>query len=597
MNIRISAEKLESFVGDVRPVWLISDENLKHEAIKWSLVGDAVKMKTYRGCDHGNFSYGVMLTFIKEGSATVVAEHADKKYECRVTARKMRDFSGKKLNFYRGDLHEHTTPEHTHDKFLVRTDYSYPDYLNYIKNANQRDFAAISDHASTIDLENFYRGASSYEEMRDEMEPVIFPGCEGEIMYTEEDRFGIPYRYSGELLTFNADNYCYSQTFEEFFYTMRNNPFAFGIFAHPHVIGGSTRGVWNYRPRLYHPKALTDLVKYVEVLGCPQGRENLLHEYVYSEALDAGFRLSTSCGSDQHHTWDFDLFPDAMIIMAPEKSREAFLDALLNLRAYACESGNIKLRVNVNGYDAPCDLPETNKYHFSVKIDYFREDSSTRPIRCEVISDGGKTLKTVEGESLESFEFDIESDTARWFYLRFVDSNTYRTFSPPIFTGRSVIPYEIDSLTPISKEKFSITEKSGKDASDLINNDPTSEWEADGTSAEFVIDMGEERCVSALGNYAVGLIRPRVGNVGDIMAKMEAAFPVDYRISTSTDGKNYTLADEGIFRTFSGEEIVKFEPRKARLVKLELLSTVGSRLGRAPYDKIPMKLAELTLFE
>ena len=81
------------------------------------------------------------------------------------------------------------------------------------------------------------------------------------------------------------------------------------------------------------------------------------------------------------------------------------------------------------------------------------------------------------------------------------------------------------------------------------------------------------------------------------MAKMEAAFPVDYRISTSTDGKNYTLADEGIFRTFSGEEIVKFEPRKARLVKLELLSTVGSRLGRAPYDKIPMKLAELTLFE
>lgn len=597
MSVRISTKELESFIGDVRPVWLISDENLKYESIKWALEGDAVKMKTYGGYDHGNFSYGVMLTFVKEGKAKITAAFGDDVFECNVTSRAMRDFSGKKLNFYRGDLHAHTTSEHKHDKFLTRTEYFYPDYLNYIKNANQRDFAVISDHASTMDLENFYRGASSYEEMRDEMEPIVFPGCEGEIMYTEEDRFGIPYRYSGELLTFNADNYCYSQTFEEFFYTMRNNPFAFGIFAHPHVIGGSTRGVWNYRPRLYHPKAMTDLVKYVEVLNCPQARENMLHEYVYSEALDAGFRLSTTCGSDQHNNWDFNLFPDATVIMAPEKSREAFTDALLNLRAYACESGNVKLLVNVNGYDAPCDLPEAKSYHFSVKIDYFVEDSSTRPIRCEVVSDGGKTLKTIEGVNFESFEFDINSETARWFYLRFVDSNTYRTFSPPIFTGRSVIPYEIDSLTPISKEKFSIAEKSGKDASVLINDDPTTEWEADGMSAEFIIDMGETRRISALGNYSVGLIRPRSGNIGDIMAKMEAVFPVDYRISTSSDGKNYTLADEGIFRTFSGEEIVKFEPLEARYLKLELLSTVGSRLGRAPYDKIPMKLAEITLFE
>ena len=81
------------------------------------------------------------------------------------------------------------------------------------------------------------------------------------------------------------------------------------------------------------------------------------------------------------------------------------------------------------------------------------------------------------------------------------------------------------------------------------------------------------------------------------MAKLEAIFPVAYRIHTGLDGVNYELCDEGVFRTFSGEEIVKFEPRVAKFVKIELLDTTGSRLGRAPYDKIPMKLAELTLFK
>ena len=596
MSIRISASSMESYVGDVRPIWLEGEGIGKNSPIKWRVEGDAVKLRTFRGSDHGSFSYGVLVTFLKVGEATVTATLEEKEYSCRLTARAMRDFSGEKMNFYRGELHDHTTSEHNHDNFLS-TDYSPAVFLDYIDEQNLRDFAVESDHASVITDEYFFRCFSEHEKMRDRIRPIVFPSCESEIMYVDEDRYGIPYRYSGELLTINADNYAYTSTFEEFFYKMRNNPQAIGIYAHPHVIGGSTRGIWNYRPRQYHPAPLVSLMKGVEVLGCPQARENLLHEYVYSEALDAGMRISTTCGSDQHHTWDFTLFPCATVIMAPEKSHEAFLDAMHNLRFYACESGNIKLSYTVNGHAAPCELPLADKYHFEVRIGYFEDDNSTRPVRCEVISDLGKVVKVIEGVDFESFSFDIESDTARWFYLRFVDAKTMRTFSPPVFTGREPVPFDTGDLIPIDKSGFKAYDGKGRDASLLVDDDPLNEWVADGTSAEIIIDMGREETVRALGNYAVAVLRPYSGDIRDIMARLEAIFPVSYRISTSLDGVNYELCDEGLFRTFSGEEIVKFAPRAAKFVKVELLDTTGSRLGRAPYSEIPMKLAELTLFK
>ena len=597
MAIKISTQILESFVGDVRPVWLEDSEgaSLRDAAIKWTSSGDAVKMKVFRGSDHGCFSYGVLLTFVKAGESTVKAVYDGVEYVCTVRARAMRDFSGQKLNYYRGDSHTHTTTEHSHDLFLTQ-DHNPMEYLDYIEENGLRDFGVESDHANVMTDEFFFKCFAEYEKKRDSMKTIVFPGCESEIMYTEEDRYGVPYRLSGELVTVNANHYCYSRTYEEFFYCLKDSPYAVGTLAHPHVIGGSTRGVWNYRPRLYHPKPFTDLIKYIEVIGCAQARENLLHEYVYSEALDAGFRVSTTVASDQHHSWDFGLYPGATIIMAPEKSHEAMLDALLNLRAYASESGNIKLNYSVNGITAPCDLPMATSYHFKVEIDYFEEDNATRPVICEVISDGGKVIKSFENINFESFEFDIESDSARWFYLRFVDSKTLRTFSPPVFTGREVTEHIISDLTPIDKKGFKAYDSKGRDATALIDDDPVNEWVADGTSAEIIIDMGRVCEISALGNYSVGLLRPYTGDIKVIMATLESVFPVGYRIHTSLDGVNYELCDEGIFRTFSGEEIVKFAPRMAKFVKLELLDTTGSRLGRAPYNEIPMKIAELTLF-
>ena len=74
MAVKISAETLKSYVGDVRPIWLEGEGINKKSPIKWRVEGNALKLKSFRGSDHGCFSYGVLVTFVTEGEATVVAE-------------------------------------------------------------------------------------------------------------------------------------------------------------------------------------------------------------------------------------------------------------------------------------------------------------------------------------------------------------------------------------------------------------------------------------------------------------------------------------------------------------------------------------------
>ena len=598
---KISSTYIESFVGDVLPLWVEAEGDIRRAPIQWSVDGDSVEIHGFSGSGHCTFNYGVLLTFVKPGEATVTVKCGGEVYSCRIASRERRDFSGKKMNFYKGDFHTHSSTEHNHDAFLNRKEFLIPDYLNFIKNENLRDVGVISDHSDTTNYIDFFKGFSEYEKMKDEMNTIIYPGCENEIMYTEKDRFGRIHRRSGELVFINANNFAQTNTYGEFIWAMKDSPFAIGILAHPHIIGYSTKGVWDFRPRLNNSKEFRSLIKYVEAIGNPK-KENMLHEYVYSECLDAGYRVSTTCSSDGHipQNWDFTSYTGATIVMAPEKSREAFTDALLNLRAYACESGNIKLTYSVNGITAPCDLPLANKYHFAVKIDYFYEDKATRPIRCEVISDGGIVIKTLENVNFEDFEFDIESETARWFYLRFVDSNTKRTFSPPVFCSRPVIPYVIDDLSPIEKNGFKIYDKCGSDASALIDDDTFTEWHSESGKCELVIDAGKIRKISALGSYSPRIEAPvpPPPNVGPIQAMMKGGFALEYVISASRDGEKYDECARGIFRTFAGEEIVRFkEACEARYVKLEVLSTAGKRLGRKPYDTLPLKLCELSLFE
>jgi hypothetical protein len=186
--------------------------------------------------------------------------------------------------------------------------------------------------------------------------PIIFAGNESDVSVIETDRFGVRHKNGGEVVVVNADSYTSCDSWQEFIDAYKNSEYAVGIFAHPQEMGGGKDGLWDFDFKNKYTSELAKLMKGIEVGNGYNIGPNAINEYSFSCALDAGFRVSTVSSCDHHgpNNWGYKAYPAKTVIMAYEKSKEAFLDALYNLRFYASESASIKLLVNVNGKNAPC---------------------------------------------------------------------------------------------------------------------------------------------------------------------------------------------------------------------------------------------------
>lgn len=598
MAIHLSHNTISSFYGNVLPLRLLGKKSLAKEPILWRVEGDAVAIRTFSGDSPLQFNDGVLLILNRIGTAVVVAEYEDQSYTCTVTVRERKTYSNAEATKdYIGDMHNHTSRIHNPDLFAERTEEFPEDYVNYVKTENIMDCGVISDHAGTINDRDFFRGFIAEEEAQP-MEWVVFPGSEAEIMCVESDRFGVSRRHSGEIVTFNAAGYGEVPDWETYMKDVTaDSPLPVAIFAHPHVVGYSTKGVWNFQFEKRNYPEMLRVIRGVELGNGGDRGENLLHEYAYSNALDNGFRVSVTCSSDAHHApWGYHAMPGKTIIQAPEKSREAFLDAFLQNRFYACESGNVKLRYTVNGQIAPCDLLPADSYDFHVELSYFREDPTTVPTKCQVISNRGVTLLTLHNMD-SAFDFSIDSHDAAYFYLRLSDAEGRKTWSYPVWTGKPLQRTVEQEICPLDMSTFTATDAvSVTDASEAINGDPFTPWIGHNETASIVIDMQEARTVCAIGYMPLLLIRDKtVPNWTSSM--ISPTLPTRYRICISLDGVDYTICAEGVCRIFGDEEIFAFPKAKARFVRFDVLSNVGNDSGYEKYAGKPLTIGNLTVFE
>lgn len=604
MKIKLSSGNLSSFVGDILPLWLISDEDIRHADITWTVQGDAAHIRTYEKEEAAfageqklfGFTNGVLVTLDNPGEAAVVAEYNGEKYFCSVKVREAIHTESGRMNYYTADLHNHTTMIHRHDELHLRNGDFQKDYVKYIKEADDIDMSVISDHADVIDQTEFFAGFVDTEQAQP-MNTVILPGAESEITFIEQDRYGESHKNAGEIVTLCADNFAPVNTHAEFFEKMNTSPHIIAILAHPQVIGWDRNGIWNFCLDKHRDDGFRDMVKLVEMGdGRTEERDDdIINEFIYSVALDNGYRVSTTCSSDRHEApWGKGACLGKTIVMAPEKSKEAFIDALRSGRCYCSESGNLKVYCEVNGKALPCDLEPCKKYSFHAEVDYFEEDRSTAPVKCEVISDYGKCILKIDDVDFSSFDFELESETARWFYLRFEDSKHRKTLTPPVYCGRRYDALPEDEPKPVDKTCFTARELlSDTDASVIINDDPLTPWESEIGEAEILIDMKEEKDISALGHYPYRLIR----SAGVDSTLIVASFAGEYEVSVSKDGKSFKKAAEGAIRVYGGEVIIRFDRTKARYLKFKVKSNIGKMIGYDRYQGLGLKIGELTVFE
>lgn len=607
MSLALSQSTITSYQGDILPLHLGFDsdlhDTLAKAAITWGSDSDAVALRTFSGDDPMCFNHGVLLILNRVGKANVTATLDGIRYTCAVTVREPKTATADdKLNFYVGDLHNHTTMIHNRDAFIARTSEFQHEYIEQIKADGRLDFCVMSDHAGVLNDTDFFRNFIEVEKA-EPCTTVIFPGAESEVTVRENDRFGVLHKNSGEIVTFNTDGYISSTAWKPFLDCMSNAPEPVAIFAHPNVIGYSTRGIWNFCFHKNNTPEMRRIIRGIETINGGHMPTNLMHEFNYSLALDYGFRVSPIASSDNHGpVWGYGCMKPKTVLLAPKKSREAFLDALRHNRFYATESGNVKLRYTVNGKAAPADLDATADYRFHVELSCFEEDKSTVPVTCSVISDGGKTLLTLT-DITPTFDFEIHSDTARYFYLRLVDSEGRRTWSMPVRTGRACDQYVEPTLTLMDLSAATAVDLlTGCDASAAIDGDVSHVWEAQTGKASIVIDLQDVHTVSALGNYPRIVARPSQSADPEAWATWReddytATMPTAFAIYTSPDGISYEKKSEGIFRMFGGENIVTFEPTRARYVRLDILSTVGADALPHLYGNAKCSIANLSIFE
>jgi len=590
--MRLSKTKIESYVGNTMPLRLLSDENIELADIKWCVTGDAVTVRTFENDEEHPFRDGVILRFVKAGKSTVTATLDGKAYTAEISSREMKhaDPDGE-FNYFRGDFHTHTTGIHNHEAFINRTEGFQSDMINFIKEEDKLDVGVLTDHADVGSMYEYFRCHTLTEEA-EPMRTVLFPGCESDNIIPATDRLGKTLRMAGEVLVINGDGNKTAHGWEDLLDAFSESPRPIGIFAHPNM----DSWYFDFRNIIKIP-GIHRLMRGIEIGQGSDTGNCLNHEYAFSDALDAGFRVSTTSSSDGHTKWGFDAYPGKTVVMATENTKESITDALIHNRFYGSESGNVKLRLTVNGKSAPCDLEATDTYRFKLSLSYFGADEDSRIVRCQVISDGGMDvldIKNIEGDTVE---FEVKSDTARYFYLRLTDRLARRTFTPPVWCSRKFDVYVPQNYEIADSEGFTAyDEVSGKDADAVIHFNPDEPWCADEKSASIVIDMKEETEISALGFYPP-TAPPKDKDDPTVKARFHSKNPSKYRISTSLDGKEYTLCTEGRMRRFALEDIIPLGKIKARYIKFEVLSTVGLEYGRANYVNSSLHLGGLTVYK
>ena len=585
--MKLSKKIISSFCGDVIPLRII--EGYKAGEVIWECDNDNVFIRKINS-NHEK----VILSLLKEGKSIITADYCGEKLKCHIVIEKMfHALPNEKMNYYIGDFHIHTSEDHNHDTFFDNS----AKCINDIKEEGVLDFSVISDHADVTDDKFFFNGFENAE-AAGQNSLIVFAGAESEVTDIQTDYYGYSHKNSGEIVTVNSDNFAGVKKWSDFESKLKNSLLPIGSFAHPQVIGWDENGIWNFNFEKIKTPFLTRMMRMIEMGNGTPEESNILYEYSYSKALDCGFKVSP-CSTSDHHgpIWSSNQSKGKTVIMAPQKSKAAFIDAIINNRVYATESGNVKLFYSINGVCAGDIVNVSSEYKFHVKIGSLNEHIKDKIKCCEVISDYGNKLHTVRNVDFNDFEFTIEAKDAHYFYLRIIDEDGNKTWSAPIWTDRAdKFSEKNKGLNRLNKKGFTATDKNGEDAGLLINSNPSEYWTSSDKNDVIIIDMKERYSICAVGFYPRRLLIDEFVDKFELMPFECASFVSNFRISISNDGEVFKTIYSGCLRVFGGEEIFEFNECECKYIKVDLLSTIGAQSGREKFENAKIKLSEIDFF-
>lgn len=609
-SLNFSKPEIRSFAGDVVTLQLFADRDLSKAPVRWKTENPEVATFRDFSKEIDGFADKILVTLRSAGITEITASLDGEEISCPVYVHKARHADSEdKMNYYIGDMHAHTS---------FSDGSATPAYAwNHVKKEGFLNFSAVSDHSVYYSPARNFQNVLSAEEITDE-NFVAIPAEESCFNRYETNDCGIKFNQGGEILSYQDEIWAHGsekhkdpiewppnrsdehlwyppESWDEFFDCVGEHDGLMLGLPHPSDVGAECT-MWNgYNlPFLKEPR-MKKYLRFVEIINSPTYEAfNMLHERIWSQALDFGYRVCPTAGSDTHSfNWGRSAMWSRTVMLAPSLSKESIFDAMQSGRVYVTESGNVKLEFQVNGVHPGGTVKACNSYLCDFAFDVFRPaNADEKIVRAELFSDNGEVVDSVDGLNRIRGNYTLGStdENAHYFYLRLTDAAGNRTWSSPVWTDNEPNgPLEMPKGHKITGEDCKVLSAPGKNPEKLFNGNPDDGWHADEMPAEILIDLGKVRTLCGMGYYAHYVENKNCIHVAELLGK--------FRLELSENGKEYKEAVRRNIRSYGGEQVTPFALCKGRYAKLTLLTSVGMERGIPKYRDIKAAIGELSFFE
>lgn len=359
-------------------------------------------------------------------------------------------------NIYFGQIHSHTT----NSDGLGSLDDAY----SYAKNTAKLDFFAVTDHSNSFDN-------ASVSSMADGSKSVKWiNGQNAAIRYTDDNFVGI-YAFemtwsngTGHINTFNTPGFETRDTakyklpdgLKQYYDVLKQFPDSISQLNHP----GPTFGDFN--DFAYYDPQIDKIITLIEV-GNGEGAIRSSgyfpsYEY-YTRALDKGWHLAPTNNQDNHlGNWGT-ANTGRTVILADSLTKDNIYDAMRNMRVYASEDNNLKIKYTLNG-EIMGTILDVKPDSVNIKIDI--EDPDNEPLgKISVISNGGKVVatKTITTNK-DIVEFNLPANYS-YYYIRVDEADKDIAVTAPVWIGEvdkaGISKTTASTSLPLKGESFKIT--------------------------------------------------------------------------------------------------------------------------------------------
>lgn len=366
------------------------------------------------------------------------------------------DFTLRTSNYslYFGQLHSHTT-----NSDGIGT---LSDAYSHAKNVAKVDFLAVTDHSNSLETTvtaSMADGSSSAKWVAGHTAADVFTDSSFVGIYAFEMTWS---NGTGHINTFNTPgfenraNTVYTATdgLQKYYNVLKNFPDSISQFNHPGTTFGDFNDFANYDPTIDQRISLVEVGNGEGAIGS----SGYFPSYAYyTRALDKGWHLAPTNNQDNHlGNWG-DANTARTVVLADSLTRDNIYDAMRNMRVYATEDNNLRIKYTLNGEDMGTILDQ-KPGNVDIKIDLQDPDNEALG-KVSVISNGGRVVasRTITA-SQDSIEFNLSPDYS-YYYVRVDEADKDIAVTAPVWiadvekagiaqtTSSTALPLKGKSLT------------------------------------------------------------------------------------------------------------------------------------------------------